>query len=140
MLCSHSLRAHFDLTFGFNSIALSTSLSMSLRLQLQIHFQMHFDVTFEFTSILLSNSLRVHFDVTLAFTSTVWRKHQVLLYCNRLRFWDRRFVKMLGSGTSHKCLLYCTVLYCTELYCTCLYDVLYCMSNVIQCNLLVAFS
>ena len=117
MLFSSSLLAHFDSTFGFTSSALSTSLYISLRIQLRIHFQMHFYLTFEFTSISRSNSLQVHFDVTLAFTSTVWHKHQVLyctvLHCNRLWFWDRRFLKMLGIGTSHKRLLHCTVLYCT---------------------------
>ena len=130
MLFSSSLLAHFDSTFGFTSIALSTSLYISLRIQLRIHFQMHFYLTFEFTSISRSNSLQVHFDVTLAFTSTVWHKHQVLyctvLHCNHLWFWDRRFFKMLGIGTSHKRLLYCTVLYCT-----CLYDVCPMWSNAI---------
>ena len=126
MLFSHSLRAHFDLTFGFNSIALSTPLSMSLRLQLRIHFQMRFDVTFEFTSILLSNSLRVHFDVTLAFTSTVWRKHQVLYYCTVIacgfgiadlwRCWE----------VEHHTNAYCTVLYCTVLNCTVRAYMMYC--------------
>ena len=64
MLRSPSLRIHFDLTFGFTSIARSTSCSMSLRLQFWIHvqppfrchFRIHFDVTFEVTS----RSLRFH--------------------------------------------------------------------------------
>ena len=117
MLFSSSLLAHFDSTFGFTSIALSTSLYISLRIQLRIHFQMHFYLTFEFTSISRSNSLQVHFDVTLAFTSTVWHKHQVLywtvLYCT---------VIVCGFGIAdflrcwelvHHTNAYCTVLYCT---------------------------
>jgi hypothetical protein len=106
-----NVRIHFDCTFDFTLYFTSNTTSKSLSNAFLFDFRIHFDFTVEFTPSSLRCHTRIHFDRLAQASSTVL--DCTVLHCNRLWFWDRRFFKMLGIGTSHKRLLYCTVLYCT---------------------------
>ena len=93
-----NVRIHFDCTFDFTLYFTSNTTSKSLSNAFLFDFRIHFDFTVEFTPSSLRCHTRIHFDRLAQASSTV-------LYCNRLWFWDRRFLKMLGI---HHTNAYCT--------------------------------